>query len=167
MKMSARKDAVIVDMDGTLADVSSIRHLVDGITAKKDFHAFHTASEFVPPNRQAIDYCIRAHKAGRVVIIVTARMEQWRGATERFLARELIPHVPIEAQYHRADGDYRKDREVKAEILAQIRQTYNVVGACDDNPNVVELWESEGIPTEIVAGWDHEMAAKQAAAKPK
>lgn len=162
MKMRARRDAVIVDMDGTLANVSSIRHLVDGIKTKKDFTAFHTASEFVPSNKQAIDYCIKAHKAGHAVLIVTARMEMWREVTERFLERELIPYAPVTAQYHRADGDYRKDREVKAEILAQIRETYNVVGACDDNPNVVELWEAEGIPTEIVPGWDYDASAKYA-----
>lgn len=163
MKFKGRRDAVIVDMDGTLCDVRSIRHLVDGINSKKDFNAFHTASEFVPANKQAIDYCVRAHKAGQVVIIVTARMEQWRGVTRRFLDRELIPHVPIEAQFHRADGDYRKDHEIKAEILAVVRKTYNVVGACDDNPSIVELWESEGIPVELVPGWDHDAAAKYAA----
>lgn len=166
MKMRARRDAAIVDMDGTMADVSTIRHLVDGINSKKDFHAFHRASEFVPANKQAIDFCRRHHKAGRAILVVTARMEMWREVTENFVMRELtVPHgVPVEQQYHRADGDYRKDREVKAEILADIRERYNVVAACDDNPAIIELWEAEGIPEiEIVPGWDHDAAAKFAA----
>lgn len=165
MKMSARKDAAIVDMDGTLANVSSIRHLVDGINTKKDFHAFHEASEFVPANKQAVDFCVRQHRKGRVVLILTARMRQWEGATERFLTRELIPYAPyVSPIWMRTDGDYRKDREVKAEILAEIRKTYNVVAACDDNPSIIELWEAEGIPEiEIVPGWDYDAAAKYAA----
>lgn len=164
MKMSARKDAVLVDMDGTLANVSSVRHLVDGINTKKDFHAFHTASEFVPSNRQAVDFCIRHHKAGDKIVIVTARMEQWRGVSDRFLDREVRPHAPIEAMYMRADGDYRKDYDVKKEILAEIRELFNVVGAIDDNPNVISLWEEEGIPEiEVVPGWDYDAAAKYAA----
>lgn len=165
MKMSARKNAVIVDMDGTLANVSSIRHLVDGINTKKDFNAFHEASEFVPANRQAIDFCVRHHKAGDLILILTARMRQWEGATERFLTRELVPYAPyVSPIWMRADGDYRKDREVKCEILAEIRKTYNVVAACDDNPNVIELWEEEGIPEiEIIPGWDYDAAAKYAA----
>jgi hypothetical protein len=164
MKMRARPRAAIVDMDGTLANVSSIRHLVDGINTKKDFHAFHAASEFVPANRQAIDFCVRHHKAGDKILVVTARMEQWRGATTRFLDRELIPYVPVEALYHRADGDYRKDREVKQEILDELREHYVIVAACDDNPNIVALWADEGIPEiEVIPGWDYDAAAKYAA----
>jgi phosphoserine phosphatase len=166
MKMRAKHNAALVDMDGTMADVSSIRHLVDGLKTKKDFHAFHTASEFVPANKQAIDFCRRHHKAGDKILIVTARMEEWRQPTWRFAERELvIPYgVPVERQYHRADGDYRKDREVKAEILVEIRKEFNVVAACDDNPNIVSLWEDEGIPEiEVVPGWDIDAAAKYAA----
>lgn len=166
MKFKGRREAVICDVDGTLADVSSIRHLVDGINSKKDFNAFHKASEFVPAHRQAVEFCIRHHKAGDKVLILTARMRMWEGATARFLERELVPHAPYVAPiWMRADGDYRKDYEVKKEILAAIRQTYNVVAACDDNPNVITLWEEEGIPEiEIIPGWDVEAAAKYAAA---
>lgn len=163
--MSARKNAVIVDMDGTLANVSTIRHLVDGINSKKDFNAFHAASEFVPANKQAIDFCRRHHKDGVAIVIVTARMEEWRPHTKRFIDRELTERhgVPIADQFHRADRDYRKDYEVKKEILAKVREKYDVIGAIDDNPNVITLWEEEGIPTELVPGWDHDAAAQFAA----
>lgn len=165
MKMRARPDAVIADMDGTLADVSTVRHLVDGINSKKDFDAFHTASEFVPAHKQAVQFCVRHHKAGRKVLIVTARMRMWEGVTTRFLDRELAPHAPyVTPIFMRADGDYRKDREIKCEILAEIREHYNIVAAVDDNPNVIALWEDEGIPEiEVVPGWDYDAAAKYAA----
>ena len=165
MKMRARPDAVIVDMDGTLANVSSIRHLVDGINSKKDFNAFHKASEFVPANKQAVDFCVRHHKAGRKVLILTARMRMWEGATTRFLDRELAPHAPyVKPIFMRADRDYRKDREIKTEIFDEISQHYNIVAACDDNPAIVELWEEKGIPEiEVVPVWDVEAAAKYAA----
>lgn len=165
MKFSARRDAVLVDMDGTLANVSSIRHLVDGIKTKKDFNAFHQASEFVPANKQAIDFCVRHHKAGNAVLILTARMRMWEGATERFLIRELVPYAPYVAPiWMRADGDYRKDREVKSEIYDQIIQTYNVVAACDDNPAIVELWDERGVPEiDVVPGWDYDAAVQYVA----
>jgi phosphoglycolate phosphatase-like HAD superfamily hydrolase len=50
--------------------------------------------------------------------------------------------------------DGRPDVEVKREILAQVRQRYDVVRAWDDNPHVVALWESEGVPVTLVPGWD-------------
>lgn len=165
MKMSARRNAVIVDMDGTLANVSSIRHMVDGLNQKKDFQAFHAASEFCPPNKQAIDFCRRHHKAGHAIVIVTARMEEWRPHTTRFIERELVePYgVPIADQFHRDDGDYDKDYIVKKKILAKVREKYDIIEAIDDNPAVVALWKEEGIPTEVVPGWDHDAAAQYAA----
>lgn len=173
MKMSARRQAVLVDMDGTLANVSTIRHFVDamrvdpdGKKVKKDFEAFHRESEFVPANKQAIDFCRRHHKEGHAIVIVTARMEEWRPHTRRFIDRELVEPFGVEIadQYHRADGDYRKDYEVKKEILAKVREKYDVIGAIDDNPNIVKLWEEEAIPEiEVVPGWDHDAAAKYAA----
>lgn len=166
MKFKAIKDAAIVDMDGTLADVRNIRHMVDGLNQKKDFHAFHRASEFVPANKQAIDFCIRHHKAGDAIVIVTARMEEWRPHTKRFIDRELVEAhgVPVADQFHRNDGDYSKDYEVKKAILAKVREKYNVVAAIDDNPAIITLWEEEEIPEiEVVEGWDHDAAAKYAA----
>jgi hypothetical protein len=167
--------AVLADMDGTLANVSSVRFHVDGSVTKpkasggvkviKNFDAFHAASEFVPANQQAIDFCVRANNQGYRVLIVTARMRKWEGVTTRFLERtcreffDWEPHI-----YMRTDGDHRKDVEVKREIFAEISQSFDVVGAVDDNPAIITLWEEMGIPEiEIVPGWDHDAAAKAAA----
>jgi hypothetical protein len=68
--------AVIIDVDGTLADVSSIRHFVR--QRPKDFDSFHAASVNVPPHQQAVDLAHAAHAVGQVVIIVTARRHRWR-----------------------------------------------------------------------------------------
>jgi phosphoserine phosphatase len=160
------RSVALVDMDGTLANVSGIRHMVDGLKQKKDFHAFHRASEFVPANKQAIDFCKRHHKAGNGIVIVTARMEEWKPHTTRFYNRELVEAhgVPVLDSFYRPNGDYRKDYEVKKEILTRIRELYIPVAAIDDNPNIITLWEEEQIPEiEIVPGWDHEGAAKYAA----
>lgn len=165
MKMRAMKTAAIVDMDGTMANVSGIRHMVDGINQKKDFHAFHRASEFVPANKQAIDFCRRHHKAGNSILVVTARMLMWKPNTTRFYERELVQAhgVPVAEDFYRPDGDYRPDYEIKKEILARIREQYIPVAAIDDNPSILTLWRSEGIPEiEEVPGWDHEAAAKYA-----
>lgn len=170
----SKPTAVIVDMDGTLANVSSIRFHVDGtqtrtqangrVRAVKNFDAFHAASEFVPANQQAIDFCVRHHEAGHVVLIVTARMRKWEGVTARFLERECASRFPwVTPIYMRADNDHRRDVEVKRDILAAIREEYDVVAACDDNPNVITLWKEEAIPEiEVVPGWDHDAAKKYA-----
>jgi hypothetical protein len=55
--------------------------------------------------------------------------------------------------HHRRDDDQRVDSEVKREILADLRTRYTITAAWDDNPNVIALWESEGIPVTVVPGW--------------
>lgn len=142
--------AVIVDVDGTLVDVSAVRHHV--LNRPKDFTAFHAGAEACPPIASTLAL-VRAWATVADVFVVTARMQQWEDSTRRWLAQ----HADFDYTLHmRPDGDFRVDVEVKAEILATIRRTHDVALAIDDNPSVIDLWESEGIPTVIVPGWAEE-----------
>jgi FMN phosphatase YigB (HAD superfamily) len=142
-------DAEIFDMDGTLCDVSSIRHFLEGKT--RNFDRFHSESINCPPHLHVVEGVHAAREAGRAVLIVTARVARHMYTTLLWLHENDIEHDDL---WMRRDGDYRPDYIVKAEILADIRrQGYNPVHAWDDNPNVIRLWEENGIPTTIVAGW--------------
>ena len=146
------------DMDGTLADVSGIRHHIVPPTPKpkgwyKDFHAFHSESVNVPVNASVRDHAIRASVLGNAVLIVTARRAMYRNPTAWFLA---LHGIPSDALYMRGDKDGRPDYEVKKDILASITTCYNVIHAVDDNPSVIKLWQEHGIPTTIVEGYGFE-----------
>lgn len=143
------RDAVIFDVDGTLCDVSSVRHHVRG--KPRNFDAFHSASLSCPPHAHVADAARTAHAEGLAVIVVSARQERWRRPTEFWLAMHDIPSDHL---YLRDDTDGRQDVEVKRDILARVRQRYTVVAAWDDNPSVIELWESENIAVTVVPGWD-------------
>jgi len=148
----ARRRAVIVDVDGTLVDVTSVRHHV--LSHPKDFDAFHRGAEDCPPIPTTLAV-IRAWRAVADIVVVTARMRMWEASTRRWLDR----HLPGRYELHmRANGDYRPDFQVKREILTTIRQTHDVAFAIDDNPSVVALWEAEGIPTLTIPGWAEEEA---------
>lgn len=140
-------EASIFDMDGTLCDVRGIRHL---LAEGGRFHAFHHASVNCPPHRWVVEAAQAEHAAGRAVLVVTARQARYRNVTAFWLA---MHGVPSEAMWMRADNDNRPDHVVKREILAKIRARYRVVRAWDDRPEVVALWESEGIPVTVVPGW--------------
>lgn len=148
--------AAIVDVDGTLCDVTSILHYVDGTHRDdkgkpiKNFDAFHGASQFCPPNQQALDFIERAHAEGLAIVIVTARMEQWRFVTTKWLQEHIPGHIPW-TLHMRSQDDYRKDTIIKREIYNRlVDYGIDVHRAIDDNPNVVQLWESLDIPTEVV-----------------
>ena len=142
------RPAWIFDVDGTLADVSTIRYLVEG--SEKNFAEFHSRSVDMPPHDHVVALAKQAHADGYAVLVVTARTQTYRPHTAMWLA---LHDIPSDAMYMRAAGDHRPDYEVKKDILARIRTCYHVVHAVDDNPSVLALWEEENIPTTRIPGW--------------
>lgn len=145
------REAVIVDVDGTLCDVRGIRHYVAG-SGKRNFDAFHSASALCPPIPETLSWVEGHRRAGREIFIVTARQAKWRLLTQTWLRK-------WEVSYHhllmRHDDDFRPDVEVKTDILAYIDTLgFNVVAAIDDNPAVIDLWRANSIPVTVVPGWD-------------
>lgn len=150
------QSAVIFDMDGTLADVSSIRHHLTKYDEGKrriikHFNRFHAESVSVPPHNHVLNAAQVAHMLGHEVLIVTARKHMWRHHTAWWLA---IHNVPSDVLMMRSDDDNRKDYEVKRDMLDTLRKAYDIIHAWDDNPNIIKLWQENNIPTTIVPGWE-------------
>jgi hypothetical protein len=74
----------------------------------------------------------------------------WRNQTAMWLD---LNNIPSHRLYMRGDHDNRFDVDVKRDMLELIRFEFDIVHAYDDNPSIIELWESEGIPVTIVPGW--------------
>lgn len=148
-----RPKTIVFDMDGTLVNVSSLRHLVEGGTKQKNFDEFHRQSVNCPP----IDWVrVAAHEAadmGYRVIQVTARQEKYRACTSWWIADN---EVPSDGLYMRANGDFRPDSDVKREILDKLLKVYDIRKAFDDNPSIVKLWGDYNIPCVVVPGWQGE-----------
>lgn len=142
--------AAIFDMDGTLVDVSAIRHHVR--TIPKDFDSFHAASVDAPANDWVVAAARELHGQGVAVLIVTSRKHRWRHHTAWWLA---LHGVPSAGMWMRHDSDGRDDFTVKEEILNRILDLgFEPIAAFDDNPAVISLWQGRGIPTTIVPGWE-------------
>jgi hypothetical protein len=145
-----RPVGIIVDMDGTLVDVQSIRHYI--LQQPRQFDRFHSESINCPPNQDILKMVHDMHASRYRPLIVTARHEKWRAITEAWLIKHL-PGIPWQGPFMRADGDYRKAPVVKQEILTKLRKTWNIAGAIDDDPAVIEMWKSEGLTTVTAPGW--------------
>jgi phosphoglycolate phosphatase-like HAD superfamily hydrolase len=149
--MTAKPEAVIFDCDGTLVDVTSIRHHV--LTKPKNFDAFHYGSIFCPPIGWVVDELTSHFADGKRIIVVTARERRWHTLTQNWLDQHGVLHHEL---HMRPTGDFRRDTFIKGEILAVLRERYDVVHAYDDNPAVIDLWTGHGIPTTVVPGWAEE-----------
>ena len=141
--------AVIFDMDGTLADTSALLYLLED--EPRDYHRYHVESVSSPAHPHVVRDLILASQAGFKILIVTARIDRYHIETLAWLG--LNVPVEIERIYMRRTGDYRPDGVIKREILDLIDQAgYDVFHAWDDNPQVIAVWESEGIPVTKIEG---------------
>lgn len=143
-------------MDGTLADVSSIRHHLTKYDEGKrrvikHFNKFHAESVNVPPHNHVVNATQVAHMLGHAVLVVTARKHMWRNQTAWWLA---MHNVPSDMLMMRGDEDNRKDYEVKKDMLDTLRKAYDIIHAWDDNPSIIKLWQENNIPTTVVPGWE-------------
>ncbi|AWN04259.1 polynucleotide kinase [Gordonia phage Sour] len=147
-----RRDAVIVDVDGTLCDVSTIlHHLPERNRTNDDYRAFHEASRQCPPNEQVLLWCDEQVARGRELIVVTGRKYTHGEGTIAWLDEHMRHNY--HGPFMRGDDDRRADTEVKADIARQLRDDhgFNVVAAIDDRPSVIRLWHRQlGIPTTVV-----------------
>jgi hypothetical protein len=140
-----RRPAVIVDMDGTLCDVSAVAHL----QAEADgFAAFHQACAACPPHAAVVNWCMDFYRQGHEILVVTGRDAWAHTLTDQW----LLEHLPVRpaAIYMRGAGDLRSNIDVKREIRSQLLAEYDIRAAIDDDPEIVELWSEAGIAVALV-----------------
>jgi FMN phosphatase YigB (HAD superfamily) len=147
--------AVIFDVDGTLADVSGIRHYVQSDPKNRNFEKFHAAASLVPPHPEVVELAASMRAAGFAILVVTSRKERWRWNTTLWLRKWEVEHDGL---HMRADDDGRRDVDVKRDILWRLQQRYRIVLAVDDNPSVIALWNAEHIPVVTWPGWSDDPA---------
>lgn len=139
-----RPRAVILDMDGSLCDITNALHHV--YKKPKDWDSFHRDVVNCPPNLKALDYAEKRFLAGDKLLVVTARMQMWHSVSTAWLKTHV--KYPFDGPFMRADGDTRTDVQVKREIYHYLSLSYDIRGALEDSPNVIKLWKSLGLQVE-------------------
>lgn len=136
--------AVILDVDGTLCDVTTALHHILDRSHPKDFESFHKASLDCPPHDFAIQWALSCYALDFKLIVVTSRKERNREITEAWVDRNLpAPYVKM---HMRGNEDGRPSPEVKRDNLALIRgEGFKVIAAIDDDESVLAMYESQGV----------------------
>jgi len=149
----------LFDIDGTVAD---LRHRLHHIKiAPKNWNAFFAEVKNDAPieHMRTLIYHLVEGQSGAMdehktrIVFMSGRMERCRADTEAWLVKHHFPaHAAL---YMRAEGDYRSDDIVKAELLQRvIADGFKPRMAFDDRDRVVKMWRDNGIPCAQVAEGD-------------
>ena len=129
------KPAIIIDLDGTLAEVD---HRI------KDGKCDHTKIKDDEYNK-AVREIISKFQDSHNIVLFTARHTDWRNATKRWCWDNFII---FDALYMKLPHHKGPDYLVKYQMYKEfIEGEYDVLFAIDDNNNVVKMLRDLGITT--------------------
>lgn len=136
----AKARALIVDMDGTLADIRiRLKHL-NG--KKKDWKSFNKSIE----TDALHEWCreiMRRFSHDHQIIIVSGRTDELKKQTIEWLKKFDVPYHHL---FMRRHNDFRPDNIIKLEIYEnEIRDKFQVIFVLDDRQKVVDMWRGEGL----------------------
>lgn len=135
-----KQKAIIVDLDGTLANISLRRHFVEG--KNKDWKSFNSTIMTDTLNvwcREIMERMAVDHR----IFIVSGRTDSLKAETIIWLEKHFIKYDFL---FMRRENDNRADQIVKKEIyLERIKPEYNILFVLDDRAKVVEMWREEGL----------------------
>tara|TARA_S200002703_G_scaffold29512_1_gene25415 strand:- start:8518 stop:9000 length:483 start_codon:yes stop_codon:yes gene_type:complete len=149
----AKELAIIVDVDGTLADMRGVRGPFEWLKVSQDkphkdvidlVKDLESLGEFYHQDDDENGYreksvFIKKYK----IIIVTGRDGICEESTKVWLEHYKIPYDEF---FIRPEGDFRKDNVIKSEIyMDHIRPKYDVKFVIDDRDQVVDMWRSLGL----------------------
>lgn len=127
-----KEEAIIVDIDGTLAHISDGRSPYDASRAMND--SLDDAVSVITA---------MCYNHGYKVIILTGRSAEHRDVTVEWLEANGVDYDEL---YTRADGDTREDSIVKEELFrTHVEPRFNVKFVLDDRNRVVDMWRRIGL----------------------
>lgn len=140
------RKCVIFDVDGTIANTDHRNHYLK--THPRRWDDYKADALFDEPYQDIVWLLKTLRRAGCDIVLCTARTEDERSITEKWLASVArILHIEdYDKMYMRETEDRRDDSVVKLELLEQIRNDgYDPVMVFDDRQRVVDAWRESGM----------------------
>jgi hypothetical protein len=132
---------IIIDLDGTLADVRHRLHHIQG-KGRKDWDRFFLGMPDDPVNVWCLELMKAMAKEGFEIAIVSGRPADYADQVKAWLERFQVPYHRL---FLRGSGDRRLDTVVKREILHRAFDKNDILFVVDDRTEVVAMWRSEGL----------------------
>lgn len=131
---------ILIDLDGTLADMKHRVSYVSGMTP--NWEKFFSKIELDPVNEWCSRLCRLYFSCGFLIHLVTGRPNRYRIPTEKWLIKHEIPYSSL---FMRNDGDHRSDDIVKLELFTEHLKNESIDFVIDDREPVVQMWRKAGL----------------------
>lgn len=131
---------IIVDLDGTLADIGHRLHHVQ--SGRKNWPAFFKTMHLDTLNIWCCELMVAMKQAGFRIAIVSGRPDDYKDVIQAWLKQHDVPYDEL---HLRKAGDFRKDDIVKREILHAHFDKNEILFVVDDRESVVKMWREEGL----------------------
>lgn len=142
------EEVIVCDLDGTLCDCDHRRTFLEG--EKKDWKGFFGNMHLDTLRMDVVDKLNKylTSKSGMPLIFVSARPENYREVTEKWLKDNF--YYNYTALLMREANDSRPDTEVKSEIYEKYLKNLKIIKVFDDRPSVIRMWREKGLDVEDV-----------------
>ncbi|UER54433.1 hypothetical protein HJG43_07665 [Kineosporiaceae bacterium SCSIO 59966] len=150
------RGAVVLDLDGVLADTRHRMHYLTG--RRKDWDGFFAAAVDDPVHPEGLAVAREALARGSTVVYLSGRPEHLRRDTVDWLRSVDAPDGEL---LLRPEGDRRPARLVKVEALRRLADRYRLDVLVDDDPDVVDAVRSARPPLVaqvLLADWQPRQA---------
>ena len=140
--MANNKLLALFDIDGTLADISHRRYLVE--CSEPNWKQFFALMGDDKPNEPIVSlYRTIWASTNYECVLVSGRPEKYRELTEQWLFWNDIPFTKL---IMRPNNDNRPDSVVKEQVLKSLlADNKQIAFVVDDRKSVVDMWRSNGV----------------------
>lgn len=134
-----KKKCIIVDIDGTLANIN---HRRKDLLVDKDWKKFNSRMDKDIINPWCLEI-INQFKSQYDIILATGRSEDFREVTLKWLKNNEVFYTKL---FFRKSNDSRDDRIIKEEIFREkVSPSYDTLFVVDDRKKVVDMWREIGL----------------------
>ena len=137
-----RKKAVIIDIDGTLANIGNSLHILAAEVT--DYDEWMRATVKSPPNAWCVTLIDAMWAQGYEIVFVTGRNSKYKDATKKWLDRNI--NIRNYKLIMRPNEDFRPDDVVKEDLYNnEVKKSYDILFVVDDRKRVVDTWRRLGL----------------------
>ena len=145
-----KKDIVIFDLDGTLANIDDRRKLGAKENGKMDWDIFFDPANIKLdlPNDPVIKMAQMLKSNGYTIIILSGRSKATKAATTSWLKEHDVPYDVIKLRPTNHPWKFMPDDTLKQnwlDLLFPDNKKEDIVCVFDDREKVVKMWRDNGL----------------------